>query len=147
MLKKPLKKKEKIVVKQVRRHKGNLAINASNLYNTIRTLNRMNGGMSKELIEKITNFLIKKAEIVLQLKYSLIDKLCDHIIKKGSDENYKQDLETLKKIYNSFSSSDEVYKYNINDFKHEDTGIRNLVYTLKLIKSISSGLNKEKKKI
>ena len=63
MLKKPLKKKEKIVVKQVRRHKGNLAINASNLYNTIRTLNRMNGGMSKELIEKITNFLIKKAEI------------------------------------------------------------------------------------
>ena len=146
MLKKPLKKKEKIVVKQVRRHKGNLAINASNLYNTIRTLNRMNGGMSKELIEKITNFLIKKAEIVLQLKYSLIDKLCDHIIKKGSDENYKQDLETLKKIYNSFSSSDEVYKYNINDFKHEDTGIRNLVYTLKLIKSISSGLNKEKKK-
>jgi hypothetical protein len=145
MLKKPLKKNEKIVVKQVRRHKGNFAINANNLYISIRTLNRMNGGMSKELSDKITSFLIKKAEIVLKLKYNLLDMLCEHIIRKEGDDKYKQDLKTLEDIYKSFSSNKEVYKYNITNFVNDDTEIKKLVYTLKLIKSIYLGLNKEKK--
>ena len=116
-------------------------IYASDLYNTIKSLNKMRGGMSEELIKKYEDFLTKFAEKTNELKYKLLDKLCEHISKTENKEAYAKDLQTLQNINTAFSASPGgVYKYNIVGFEHRDAGIKNLVYTLKLVRSISLGL-------
>jgi hypothetical protein len=134
MLKKPLKKNEKIIAKTpsnlVRRYA-----------NKIRRKKHMRGGMSDELISKIKDFLKKYAEKTKELKYKLLDELCEYTSKAGDDEAYAKRVTTLRKINDEFTSKPKLYSYNINDeFLRYDKNIKKLVYALKLVRSISSCL-------
>jgi hypothetical protein len=138
--KNPLKKKDVKSIKNIT--KGN-TIYASDLYNAIKSLNKMRGGMSDELIRKIKEFLIKYAEKTKDLKNKLLDELCVHTSKAEDNDEYIKSLETLKKINDEFTSIPKLYEYNIKDdlqLYHQD--IKKLVYALKLVRSISLGLKK-----
>ena len=81
MLKKPLKKKEKIVVKTpsnlVRRYPKK-----------IRRKKQMRGGtITPELNKTLTDFLIKRTETIYNLKIILLDRLCDAIIDTNRKDN------------------------------------------------------------
>jgi hypothetical protein len=138
--KNPLKKKDVKSIKNIT--KGN-TIYASDLYNSIKSLNKMRGGMSDELISKINNFLIKYAEKTKDLKNKLLDELCEHTSNADDEEAYVKYLNILKNINNEFTLRPKLYEYNIKDdlqLYHQD--IKKLVYALKLVRSISLGLKK-----
>ena len=154
MLKKPLKKKEKIAVKTpsnlVRRYA-----------NRIRRKKQMRGGaITPELNKTLTDFLIERTETIYNLKIILLDRLCDAIIdtnRKG--DVFKLDYQNHNQLYIQFRDKKGLYDYDLNKnyinfFGHSyvinDTraitdiynkdyqDIDNIVYILKIMNNIYS---------
>ena len=115
--------------------------------NTIRSQNRMSGGLNNDQIKEFQGFLTESAETVKTLKYILLDKLCEHTIAMIAAKNtteYHNDRYILEKINNSFTDNPELYKYNIAGIEHTDPDINFLINALKLVSSFDSSVSKLK---
>jgi hypothetical protein len=109
--------------------------------NTFRSINRMSGGLNKEQIQNVKDFLTEYAESADKLKYILLDKLCEHTIATNL-QDYKEELGKLKQINDAFSDKPGLYKYNIPNFQHTDPDINFLINALKLVSSFDSSVRK-----
>ena len=115
--------------------------------NTIRSQNRMSGGLNEAQIKEFQGFLTEYAETVGKLKYILLDKLCEHTIATIATvdtEKYKEELGKLKQINKAFTDNPELYKYNIPAIEHTDPDINFLINALKLVSSFNSSVSKLK---
>lgn len=113
--------------------------------NTIRSQNRMSGGLNEAQINEFQGFLTEYAETVGKLKYILLDKLCEHTIDMITAKNtieYDNDRYILEKINKSFTDNPELYKYNIPAIEHTDPDINFLINALKLVSSFNSSVRK-----
>ena len=121
MMKKPLKKNEKIIAKT-----------PSNLVRRYANKNRRKkhmrgGGITPELNKTLTDFLNKRADTIYYLKIILLDRLCDAIVdtkrisevsgvKSSSGRNPIFELDTLNhnQLYIQFRDKKELYDYDLN---------------------------------
>ena len=112
--------------------------------NTVRSQNRMSGGLNNDQIKEFQGFLTEYAETVGKLKYILLDKLCEHTIATVDTEKYKEELGKLQQINKAFIAKPELYKYNIAGIEHTDPDINFLINALKLVSSFNSSVSKLK---
>lgn len=115
--------------------------------NTIRSQNRMSGGLNDDQIKEFQGFLTEYAETVGKLKYILLDKLCEHTIATVATvdtEKYKEELGKLQQINKAFTDNPKLYKYNIPAIEHTDPDINFLINALKLVSSFNSSVSKLK---
>lgn len=110
--------------------------------NTVRSQNRMSGGLNETQIKEFQGFLTEYAETVEKLKYILLNKLCEHTIATVDTEKYKEELGKLQQINKAFTDNPKLYKYNIPAIEHTDPDINFLINAVKLVSSFDSSVSK-----